>query len=126
MKGDEKWLELIFCDLSTPKGDGSFNVYDDLKRKLMEKGVPEKEIAFIHDANTEAKKTELFGKVKSGQVRFLIGSTAKMGAGTNVQDRLIALHHLDIGWKPSDVGRILRTFKIKKNVEVTDNGKIII
>ena len=112
--------------LSTPKGDGSFNVYDDLKQKLMEKGVPEKEIAFIHDANTEAKKTELFGKVKSGQVRFLIGSTAKMGAGTNVQDRLIALHHLDIGWKPSDVGRILRTFKIKKNVEVTDNGKIII
>ena len=112
--------------MSTPKGDGSFNVYDDLKRKLMEKGVPEKEIAFIHDANIEAKKTELFGKVKSGQVRFLIGSTAKMGAGTNVQDRLIALHHLDIGWKPSDVGRILRTFKIKKNVEVTDNGKIII
>ena len=119
----QKSAQLIFCDLSTPKGDGSFNVYDDLKRKLMEKGVPEKEIAFIHDANTEAKKTELFGKVKSGQVRFLIGSTAKMGAGTNVQDRLIALHHLDIGWKPSDVGRILRTFKIKKNVEVTDNGK---
>ena len=112
--------------MSTPKGDGSFNVYDDLKQKLMEKGVPEKEIAFIHDANTEVKKTELFGKVKSGQVRFLIGSTAKMGAGTNVQDRLIALHHLDIGWKPSDVGRILRTFKIKKNVEVTYNGKIII
>ena len=122
----QKSAQLIFCDLSTPKGDGSFNVYDDLKQKLMEKGVPEKEIAFIHDANTEAKKTELFGKVKSGQVRFLIGSTAKMGAGTNVQDRLIALHHLDIGWKPSDVGRILRTFKIKKNVEVTDNGKIII
>ena len=120
----QKSAQLIFCDLSTPKGDGSFNVYDDLKRKLMEKGVPEKEIAFIHDANTEAKKTELFGKVKSGQVRFLIGSTAKMGAGTNVQDRLIALHHLDIGWKPSDVGRILRTFKIKKNVEVTDNGKV--
>ena len=96
----QKSAQLIFCDLSTPKGDGSFNVYDDLKRKLMEKGVPEKEIAFIHDANTEAKKTELFGKVKSGQVRFLIGSTAKMGAGTNVQDRLIALHHLDIGWKP--------------------------
>ncbi len=122
----QKSAQLIFCDLSTPKGDGSFNVYDDLKQKLIEKGVPEKEIAFIHDANTEAKKTELFGKVKSGQVRFLIGSTAKMGAGTNVQDRLIALHHLDIGWKPSDVGRILRTFKIKKNVEVTDNGKIII
>ena len=122
----QKSAQIIFCDLSTPKGDGSFNVYDDLKQKLMAKGVPEKEIAFIHDANTEAKKTELFGKVKSGQVRFLIGSTAKMGAGTNVQDRLIALHHLDIGWKPSDVGRILRTFKIKKNVEVTDNGKIII
>ena len=108
----QKSAQLIFCDLSTPKGDGSFNVYDDLKRKLMEKGVPEKEIAFIHDANTEAKKTELFGKVKSGQVRFLIGSTAKMGAGTNVQDRLIALHHLDIGWKPSDLeqreGRIIR------------------
>ena len=101
----QKSAQLIFCDLSTPKGDGSFNVYDDLKRKLMEKGVPEKEIAFIHDANTEVKKTELFGKVKSGQVRFLIGSTAKMGAGTNVQDRLIALHHLDIGWKPSDLER---------------------
>jgi len=118
--------QLIFCDLSTPKGDGTFNVYDDLKKKLMAKGVPEAEIAFIHDANTEVKKTELFSKVKSGQVRFLLGSTAKMGAGTNVQDRLIALHHLDVGWKPSDVGRILRTFKIKKNVEVTDNGKIII
>ena len=101
----QKSAQLIFCDLSTPKGDGSFNVYDDLKQKLIEKGVPEKEIAFIHDANTEAKKTELFGKVKSGQVRFLIGSTAKMGAGTNVQDRLIALHHLDIGWKPSDLER---------------------
>jgi len=115
--------QLIFCDLSTPKGDGTFNVYDDLKMKLMAKGVPEAEIAFIHDANTEVKKTELFSRVKSGQVRFLLGSTAKMGAGTNVQDRLIALHHLDVGWKPSDVGRILRTFKIKKNVEVTDNGK---
>ena len=115
--------QLIFCDLSTPKGDGTFNVYDDLKKKLMAKGVPEAEIAFIHDANTEVKKTDLFSKVKSGQVRFLLGSTAKMGAGTNVQDRLIALHHLDVGWKPSDVGRILRTFKIKKNVEVTDNGK---
>ena len=92
----QKSAQLIFCDLSTPKGDGSFNVYDDLKQKLIEKGVPEKEIAFIHDANTEAKKTELFGKVKSGQVRFLIGSTAKMGAGTNVQDRLIALHHLGL------------------------------
>ena len=97
--------QLIFCDLSTPKGDGTFNVYDDLKKKLMAKGVPEAEIAFIHDANTEVKKTDLFSKVKSGQVRFLLGSTAKMGAGTNVQDRLIALHHLDVGWKPSDLER---------------------
>ena len=118
----QKSAQLIFCDLSTPKGDGSFNVYDDLKQKLMEKGVPEKEIAFIHDANTEAKKTELFGKVKSGQVRFLIGSTAKMGAGTNVQDRLIALHHLDIGWKPSDLeqreGRIIRQGNHNKKVHI--------
>ena len=118
----QKSAQLIFCDLSTPKGDGSFNVYDDLKRKLMEKGVPEKEIAFIHDANTEAKKTELFGKVKSGQVRFWIGSTAKMGAGTNVQDRLIALHHLDIGWKPSDLeqreGRIIRQGNHNKKVHI--------
>ena len=118
----QKSAQLIFCDLSTPKGDGSFNVYDDLKRKLMEKGVPEKEIAFIHDANTEAKKTELFGKVKSGQVRFLIGSTAKMGAGTNVQDRLIALHRLDIGWKPSDLeqreGRIIRQGNHNKKVHI--------
>ena len=118
----QKSAQLIFCDLSTPKGDGSFNVYDDLKQKLMEKGVPEKEIAFIHDANTEAKKTGLFGKVKSGQVRFLIGSTAKMGAGTNVQDRLIALHHLDIGWKPSDLeqreGRIIRQGNHNKKVHI--------
>ena len=118
----QKSAQLIFCDLSTPKGDGSFNVYDDLKQKLIEKGVPEKEIAFIHDANTETKKTELFGKVKSGQVRFLIGSTAKMGAGTNVQDRLIALHHLDIGWKPSDLeqreGRIIRQGNHNKKVHI--------
>ena len=118
----QKSAQLIFCDLSTPKGDGSFNVYDDLKQKLIEKGVPEKEIAFIHDANTEAKKTELFGNVKSGQVRFLIGSTAKMGAGTNVQDRLIALHHLDIGWKPSDLeqreGRIIRQGNHNKKVHI--------
>lgn len=118
----QKSAQLIFCDLSTPKGDGSFNVYDDLKQKLIEKGVPEKEIAFIHDANTEAKKTELFGKVKSGQVRFLIGSTAKMGAGTNVQDRLIALHHLDIGWKPSDLeqreGRIIRQGNHNKKIHI--------
>ena len=123
---EQKSAQLIFCDLSTPKGDGTFNVYEDIKNKLMEKGVPEQEIAFIHDANTELRKAELFAKVRSGQVRFLLGSTAKMGAGTNVQDRLIALHHLDVPWRPSDVGRILRTFKIKKNVEVTDNGKIII
>ena len=118
----QKFAQLIFCDLSTPKGDGSFNVYDDLKQKLMNKGVPEKEIAFIHDANTETKKAELFGKVKSGQVRFLIGSTAKMGAGTNVQDRLIALHHLDIGWKPSDLeqreGRIIRQGNHNKKVQI--------
>ena len=118
----QKSAQLIFCDLSTPKGDGSFNVYDDLKQKLMTKGVPDKEIAFIHDANTEAKKTDLFGKVKSGQVRFLIGSTAKMGAGTNVQDRLIALHHLDIGWKPSDLeqreGRIIRQGNHNKKVKI--------
>lgn len=123
---EQKSAQLIFCDLSTPKGDGTFNVYEDIRGKLIEKGVPLEEIAFIHDANTETRKAELFAKVRSGQVRFLLGSTAKMGAGTNVQDRLIALHHLDVPWRPSDVGRILRTFKIKKNVEVTDNGKIII
>ena len=120
---EQKSAQLIFCDLSTPKGDGTFNVYEDIRDKLMAKGVPENEIAFIHNANTETRKAELFAKVRSGQVRFLLGSTAKMGAGTNVQDRLIALHHLDVPWRPSDVGRILRTFKIKKNVEVTDNGK---
>ena len=137
----DKSAQLIFCDLSTPKivgkttaADGEKiveaevfdDVYHDIKRKLMNRGVPEEEIAFIHEANTELRKTELFGKVRSGQVRFLIGSTQKMGAGTNVQDRLVAMHHLDVPWRPSDVGRILRTFKIKKNVEVTDNGKIII
>ena len=114
--------QLIFCDLSTPKGDGTFNVYDDLKKKLMAKGVPEAEIAFIHDANTEVEKTDLFSKVKSGQVRFLLGSTAKMGAGTNVQDRLIALHHLDVGWKPSDLeqreGRIIRQGNMNKRVHI--------
>ena len=109
-----KLTQLIFSDLSTPKGDGSFNVYEDIRDKLVKKGVPEREIAFIHDAGTDAKKAELFAKVRSGQVRFLLGSTQKMGAGTNVQDRLAALHHLDVPWRPSDVGRILRTFKIKK------------
>lgn len=111
---EQKSTQLIFCDLSTPKGDGTFNVYEDIKNKLVEKGVPPEEIAFIHEANTEIRKAELFGKVRSGQVRFLLGSTQKMGAGTNVQDRLIALHHLDVPWRPSDVGRVLRTFKIKK------------
>ena len=111
---EQKSTQLIFCDLSTPKGDGTFNVYEDIKNKLVEKGVPPEEIAFIHEANTELRKAELFGKVRSGQVRFLLGSTQKMGAGTNVQDRLIALHHLDVPWRPSDVGRILRTFKIKR------------
>ena len=118
----QKSAQLIFCDLSTPKGDGRFNVYDDMKDKLMAKGVPEKEIAFIHHANTEVKKAELFQKVKAGQVRFLLGSTAKMGAGTNVQDRLIALHHLDVGWKPSDLeqreGRIIRQGNHNKKVYI--------
>ncbi len=119
----DRSTQLIFCDLSTPKNDGTFNVYQDVREKLVELGIPEEEVAFIHEAGTEAKKAELFAKVRSGQVRILMGSTPKLGAGTNIQDRLIALHHLDCPWKPSDVGRILRTFKIKKNVEVTDNGK---
>ena len=104
--------QLIFCDLSTPKGDGSFNVYDNIRDKLVAKGVPREEIVFIHEATTEAKKAELFAKVRSGQVRILLGSTPKLGAGTNIQDRLVALHHLDCPWKPSDLeqqeGRILR------------------
>ena len=109
---EEKLTQLIFCDLSTPKDKDSFNVYSDIKRKLMEKGVPEEEIRFIHEANSDTQKAELFAKVRSGQVRFLLGSTGKMGAGTNVQDRLVALHHLDVPWRPSDIeqqeGRILR------------------
>ena len=108
----DRSTQLIFCDLSTPKHDGTFNVYEDIRDKLIQKGVPPEEIAFIHDANTEARKAELFAKVRSGQVRFLLGSTQKMGAGTNVQDKLIALHHLDVPWRPSDIeqqeGRILR------------------
>ncbi len=120
---DTQATQLIFCDLSTPKNDGTFNVYDDVRNKLVERGIPKEEIAFIHEYNTEVRKAELFAKVRAGQVRILMGSTPKLGAGTNVQDRLLALHHLDCPWKPSDVGRILRTFKIKKNVEVTDNGK---
>ena len=106
--------------------ENSFPLYDDIKEKLIAKGIPEAEIAFIHDANTETQKAELFAKVRRGQVRVLIGSTAKMGAGTNVQNRIVASHDLDCPWRPADVGRILRTFKIKKNVEVTNSGKIII
>ena len=118
----QKSAQLIFCDLSTPKNDGTFNVYEDIKNKLVEKGVPENEIAFIHSANTDTRKAELFAKVRSGQVRFLLGSTQKMGAGTNVQDRLIALHHLDVPWRPSDIeqqeGRILRQGNINPKVKI--------
>ena len=123
---DTKATQLVFCDLSTPKNDSTFNVYDDMREKLIARGIPAEQIRFIHEATTDAQKKELFGKVRSGEVRVLFGSTPKMGAGTNVQDRLIAIHNLNCPWRPSDVGRILRTFKIKKNVEVTDNGKIII
>ena len=109
---DKRSTQLIFCDLSTPKNDGSFNVYDDVREKLVAKGIPREEIKFIHEASTEAKKAELFAKVRAGEVRILLGSTPKLGAGTNIQDRLIALHHLDCPWKPSDLeqqeGRILR------------------
>ena len=150
----DKLTQLVFCDISTPQAkapaskaaktldnpllhalEGAvplpeqepvFTVYDDIRQKLIAQGMPADQIAFIHEANTEVRKKELFSKVRTGQVRVLMGSTAKMGAGTNVQDRLVALHDLDCPWRPGDVGRILRTFKIKKNVEVTDNGKIII
>ena len=119
---EQKSTQLIFCDLSTPKGDGTFNVYEDIRNKLIEKGVPPEEIAFMHEANTELRKAELFGKVRSGQVRFLLGSTQKMGAGTNVQDRLIALHHLDVPWRPSDIeqqeGRILRQGNLNPKVKI--------
>ena len=151
----EKLTQLVFCDLSTPKGKAAqsgriaakgtdspelhaleaaidaeagpeeppFTIYADIREKLVARGIPREQIAFIHEANTEVRKKELFAKVRSGQVRVLMGSTFKMGAGMNVQDRLVALHDLDCPWRPGDVGRILRTFKIKKNVEVTDNGK---
>ena len=151
----DKLTQLVFCDLSTPKGKAAqsgrisakstdtpelhaleaaidaetepekqpFTIYDDIREKLVARGIPREQIAFIHEANTEVRKKELFAKVRSGQVRVLMGSTFKMGAGMNVQDRLVALHDLDCPWRPGDVGRILRTFKIKKNVEVTDNGK---
>ncbi len=119
---DDKLTQLVFCDLSTPKNDGTFNVYDDIKTKLLAAGVPAEEVAFIHDADTEAKKKELFAKVRTGQVRVLLGSTQKMGAGTNCQDRLVALHHLDVGWRPSDMtqrnGRIIRQGNQNKEVQV--------
>jgi N12 class adenine-specific DNA methylase len=147
---ETKGTQLIFSDLSTPKGKAEpkkeeakentegteteaaateeetameASVYEDIRKKLIAKGIPPQEIAFIHDANTETQKAELFAKVRNGQVRVLLGSTQKMGAGTNVQTKLVASHDLDCPWRPADVGRILRTFKIKKNVEVTDNGK---
>ena len=119
---DQKLTQLLFCDLSTPKNDGNFNVYDDIRKKLIAAGVPENEIEFIHNADTEAKKAALFSKVRSGDVRVLLGSTAKMGAGTNVQSRLVAVHHLDVGWKPSDMtqrnGRIIRQGNMNKEVKV--------
>ena len=118
----QRSTQLVFCDLSTPKTDGSFNVYDDLRQKLLEMGIPENEIAYIHTANTEQKKKELFAKVRGGEVRILMGSTAKMGAGTNVQDRLIALHDLDCPWRPSDLqqrlGRIVRQGNQNPEVEI--------
>ena len=119
---DQELTQLLFCDLSTPKNDGNFNVYDDIRKKLIAVGVPENEIEFIHNADTEAKKAALFSKVRSGDVRVLLGSTAKMGAGTNVQSRLVAVHHLDVGWKPSDMtqrnGRIIRQGNMNKEVKV--------
>lgn len=119
---EDKKTQLIFCDMSTPKNDGTFNVYDDVKQKLAMQGIPESEIAFIHDASTEAKKKELFSKVRTGQVRILMGSTQKMGAGTNVQDRLVAVHHLDVGWRPSDMtqrnGRIIRQGNRNSKVQI--------
>ena len=114
--------QLVFCDLSTPHNDGTFNVYDDVRDKLIAKGIPAEQIAYIHNANTEAQKKELFGKVRSGQIRVLLGSTQKMGAGTNVQQRLIALHHLDCPWRPSDLqqreGRIVRQGNMHDEVDI--------
>lgn len=119
---EQRSTQLVFSDLSTPKTDGAFNIYDDIRDKLVAKGIPPKEIAYIHTANTEVRKEELFKKVRTGQVRILLGSTSKMGAGTNVQDRLIALHHLDVPWKPSDLeqreGRILRQGNQNKKVKI--------
>ena len=119
---EQRGAQLVFCDLSTPKDDGSFSVYNDMKKKLMDMGIPANEIAFIHDANTETRKQELFGKVRAGQIRVLLGSTSKMGAGTNVQDRLVALHDLDCPWRPSDLaqrlGRIVRQGNRNEEVDI--------
>ena len=119
---EDNLTQLIFCDMSTPKGDGSFNVYDDIRTKLLAAGVPESEVEFIHNADTEGKKADLFSKVRSGKVRVLLGSTAKMGVGTNVQTLLVAVHHLDVGWRPSDMtqrnGRIIRQGNKNKQVYV--------
>lgn len=119
---ESRLTQLLFCDMSTPKNDGTFNVYDDIKAKLIAKGVPAEEIAFIHDADSEVKKKELFAKVRTGQVRVLLGSTQKMGAGTNCQDLLVAVHHLDVGWRPSDMtqrnGRIIRQGNQNKEVQI--------
>ncbi|MCK1210317.1 SNF2-related protein [Streptococcus uberis] len=120
----EKATQMIFSDIGTPKSkEEGFDVYNELKALLVDRGIPKEEIAFVHDANTDEKKNSLSRKVNSGEVRILMASTEKGGTGLNVQSRMKAVHHLDVPWRPSDVGRILRTFKIKKNVEVTDNGK---
>lgn len=119
---ESRLTQLLFCDMSTPKDDGTFNVYDDIKAKMIARGVPAEEIAFIHDADNEVKKKELFAKVRTGQVRVLLGSTQKMGAGTNCQDLLVAVHHLDVGWRPSDMtqrnGRIIRQGNRNKEVQI--------
>ena len=119
---EKKSAQLVFSDMSTPKNEGSFNIYEDLKKKLINKGIPEEEIAFIHNANSEKQKDELFAKVRTGDVRILLGSTQKMGAGTNVQTKLIALHDLDVPWRPSDLeqraGRIVRQGNENKKVEI--------
>jgi hypothetical protein len=119
---EDKLTQLLFCDTSTPKSDGTFHVYGDIRDKLAVAGVPREEIAFIHDADTETKKKELFAKVRAGEVRVLLGSTQKMGSGTNVQDRLVAVHHLDVGWRPADMtqrnGRIIRQGNRNKQVQI--------
>ena len=119
---EQRSTQMVFCDLSTPKGNGDFNVYDDLRDKLIARGIPAEEIAYVHSANSEAQKKELFGKVRSGQIRVLIGSTQKMGAGTNVQRKLAALHHLDCPWRPSDLqqreGRIIRQGNENPEVDI--------